>query len=265
MRTARTIRQTHREKAFTIVEILLAIAIFSMVLAAIYASWSSILRGSRIGLTAAAEVQRTRMAVRSLEESLGSAVLYADNPRYYSFFADTGGEYTYLSFVARLPESFLGSGLFPDQPLRRITFLVDSDKNLEMTQTPILQACEMVDHPYTITLAPQVSVFAMEFFDQRRNEWLPQWTLTNQLPRMVRVAIGFGKKDQTPENVTMRIIPLSAVAITRAGPGGVPPTAAMPGNRILPRNNGEAGWTTCLPSTFGTKNDNLTRNPIFPQ
>jgi len=58
MRTARTIRQTHREEAFTIVEILLAIAIFSMVLAAIYASWSSILRGSRIGLTAAAEVQR---------------------------------------------------------------------------------------------------------------------------------------------------------------------------------------------------------------
>jgi len=251
-------------RAFTLVEILLAIGIFAMVMAAIYASWSAILRSTRMGLAAAAEVQRTRVAIRSLEESLGSAILYADNARYYSFFSDTGGDYTYLSFVARLPESFPGSGLFPGQPVRRVTFSVDGDRNLTLKQAPILEACDMVEHPYTINLAPQVTVFAMEFFDPRRNEWLPQWTLTNQLPRLVRVAMGFGDKSKA-EDVTMRMIPLSAVAITRAGPGGVPPSAAMPGNRFMTRTAGEPAWAPCLPPTFGGNSASMTRNPIFPQ
>src|SRR5688500_4560248 len=105
-----------RSPAFTMIEVLLAIGIFSLVIIAIYACWTSIMRGTRVGHTAAAEVQRTRVAIRSLEESLGAAVMYADNPLYYGFYADTAGEYGYLSFVARLPESFPGSGLFPGQP-----------------------------------------------------------------------------------------------------------------------------------------------------
>ena len=99
--------------AFTLVEILLAMGIFSMVIIAIYSSWSAIMRGTRVGLTAAAEVQRTRVAIRSMEEALGAAVMYADNPLYYGFYADTSQNFGYLSFVARLPESFPGSGLFP--------------------------------------------------------------------------------------------------------------------------------------------------------
>jgi prepilin-type N-terminal cleavage/methylation domain-containing protein len=111
--------------AFTLIEILIAIGIFAMVMVAIYSSWSAIMRGSRVALTAAAEVQRTRIAMRALQESLSSCVMYADNSKYYGFFADTGGNFAYLSFVARLPESFPGSGMFPGQPLRRFTLQVD--------------------------------------------------------------------------------------------------------------------------------------------
>lgn len=199
--------------AFTLVEVLLAMGIFSLVIVAIYASWTSIMRGTRVGLTAAAEVQRTRVAVRSLEESLGAAVMYADNPAYYGFFADTAGEFGYLSFVARLPESFPGSGLFPGQPLRRVTFSVDQDKNLLLMQSTLLDVSET---PYTIKLAPKTAVFAMEFFDARMNEWLPEWIATNALPNMVRVAIDFGDKS-SQEKITIRSIPMTAFAITRAG------------------------------------------------
>ena len=37
-----------------------------VILAAIYTSWAAILRGSKVGLTAAAEAQRTRVAVRAV-------------------------------------------------------------------------------------------------------------------------------------------------------------------------------------------------------
>jgi type II secretion system protein J len=202
-----------RADAFTMVEVLLAMAIFSLVIVAIYSSWTAILRGSRVGLTAAAEVQRTRVAIRSLEESLGAAVMYADNPMYYGFFADTSGEFGYLSFVSRLPESFPGSGLFPGQPLRRVTFSVDEEKNLLLMQSSLLSVAEQ---PYTIKLAPKTAAFAMEFYDGRMNEWLPEWIATNALPTMVRVAIDFGDKTSA-ETVTIRSVQLTATAITRAG------------------------------------------------
>ena len=197
------------------VEVLLAIGIFGLVVIAIYSSWSSILRGTRIGLTAAAEVQRTRVAIRSLEESLGAAVMYADNPLYYGFYADTTGDYAYLSFVARLPESFPGSGLFPGQTVRRVTFHVDADKNLLLSQSTLL---DISDKPYTIKLAPKTAVFQLEFFNPRMNEWIPEWIATNALPTLVRVAMDFGDK-KGQESITIRSIPLTAQAITRFGGG----------------------------------------------
>ena len=52
--------------------------ILSLVLAAIFSTWTAILRASKVGNEAAAAVQRTRIAVRTLEESLGSAQAFAE-------------------------------------------------------------------------------------------------------------------------------------------------------------------------------------------
>ena len=77
--------------AFTLVEIMIAIGIFSMVLAAIYSSWTAILRASKTGLDAAASAQRARITIRVLEDSLGSAQSFAANLPYYYFDAENGG------------------------------------------------------------------------------------------------------------------------------------------------------------------------------
>jgi type II secretion system protein J len=231
------------QKGFTMVEILLAVGIFGLVMIAIYSCWSAIMRGTRIGLAAAAEVQRTRVAVRALEESVSGAVMYADNPKYYAFMSDTAAEYAYVSFVSRLPDSFPGSGLFRGQPVRRVTFFVDDQKNLKMSQRTLL---DMSEEPYTITLAPNVRVFAMEFWNPRMNEWIPEWISTNTLPVMMRVAVDFGPSG-TGSDVTIRSIPLNAIAITRVGgnpqggaplnPGGGNP-AVTPGGGGNPRGSG---------------------------
>src|SRR5262245_45511175 len=89
--------------AFTLLEVMIAITIFAMVLIAIYSSWSAILRGSQAGLKAAAEAQRTRVALRAFEESLGATELFLENIRYYAFMADTSGDFAAISFVSHLP------------------------------------------------------------------------------------------------------------------------------------------------------------------
>jgi type II secretion system protein J len=268
-----------RRGGFTMIEIMIAITIFALVMAAIYSTWSAVLRGSRIGLKAATEVQRMRVSVRALEEGIASAVMYVDNAKYYTFATDTSGSTAYISFVARLPASFPGSGLFGDQEMRRVCFYVQ-DGNLMLRQAPLLEATKKIGKPYEIALAPNVTLFDMEFYDGMANKWFAEWVSTNQLPKMVRVALSFSPSTQgrRPETITIRSIPLAGVAITRGGAG----VMGGSGNGLAPnlRNNlgspaarlqggDEDAWdpeNLLLPSTYrsGANFGNKTSNPLFP-
>jgi prepilin-type N-terminal cleavage/methylation domain-containing protein len=208
--------------AFTLIEVMIAVTLFSVVLFAIYSSWLAILRGSKAGLTAAAEAQQTRVALRALEESLSSAQLFMGNLKHYAFFADTSEDFASLSFVARLPYSFPGSGLFAGQTVRRVEFAVEpgtnNQKQLVLKQRPLLEPVDVAPKPYTIVLAPGINRFEIEFLETNKFEWLPEWPFTNQLPKMVRVTMGFGQRSKTstrPEDLTVRNILLSSVAIPR--------------------------------------------------
>jgi prepilin-type N-terminal cleavage/methylation domain-containing protein len=231
------------EWAFTLIEILIAVAIFSFVLLAIYSAWTSILRGSKAGLSAAAEAQRTRMALRAIDEALGAAQLFQGSIQHYWFQAETGGAFAGLSFVSHLPSSFPGSGLFGDQVVRRVTFTVDpGTRQLVLTQIPLLEPPDSQATPYTIMLAPNVSRFELEFMDTNAVEWLTEWIPTNQLPKVVRVMLGFGPTghgSSGPKDVAVQTVFLTSSAIPRTlqlppGRGGAAPAPGAPGRAPIP-------------------------------
>ena len=97
-------RIANRKRGFTLLEILVSIAILGMILLTIYSTWMMILRADRAGKYAAAEAQRERMASRTIEEALSCVQSFNESLQYYGFVADNGDET--LSFVARLPSSF---------------------------------------------------------------------------------------------------------------------------------------------------------------
>lgn len=190
---------TCSRSAFTIIELLVAVAILGTIVTAIYASWTAVLRAAKVGNTAADEVQRIRIARQALEQSLASAVLYAGNPRYYSFLSDTADEkFAFLSFVAHLPDDFPGSGMFPNQPLRRVTFAVQPGTNsgppsLILRQASLLTPTNSpIEESYTLTLTRNLAVFGVEFWSTNIGDWDVEWLQTNQLPKMVRVTLGMG-------------------------------------------------------------------------
>lgn len=237
------------------VEVLLATAILAMVITAIYSSWVAILRSSKVGLSAAAEAQRTRVALRAIEEALSSAQLFLGNIQYYSFYADTSRDFAELSFVARLPASFPGSGMFGEQTLRRVSFSVEPGANgknqLLLRQTPLLEAAEANAKPYTIVLAPSVNLFALEFLDTNRFEWVAEWPYTNRMPKMARVAVSFGEKPSgraKPEDVAIQTVLLSSL--------GIPPQVQFPSGRFggVPGRPGVPGVTPLpVPSVGGNR------------
>lgn len=223
--------------AFTLLEVMIAIAIFAGVMAAIYASWSGIIRGSKAALEATADAQRARVAIRTLEEALTSAVLFSQNVRHYAFVADTGGSFATLSFVARLGASFPGSGLFGEQTVRRVTFEVKNGQSgpneLVLSQKPLLAPPDSDADTYPLTLARNVKRFSVNFWEPRRGEWIDEWKWTNQLPRAVRIELTFGEPTQLgrqAENVFTRTVALPSLAVPPAYQLGAPaPVAPVPG------------------------------------
>ena len=218
-----------RVGAFTLIEIMMAMAIFALVLTAIYAVWTLILKSSKLGMAAAAQVQRERISVRVIEDALISTRSFAADLQHYAFVAENGDEAT-LSFVARLPKSFPRSGKFGDFDVRRLTFSVESKlgsgRQLVLRQNPILMDVDVDEKEHPLVLAKGVNKLRFEFWDVRLNDWVDEWTQTNQLPKLVKVTVQFvepnqhGSYSQRKEEVT-RIVALPSIT--------VPANLQMPG------------------------------------
>lgn len=235
--SARTRLRTGR--AFTILEVLLALGIFMMILTAIYATWMAILKGSRAGQQAAAEVQRSRITMKTLEDAFTSTEYFVANMKHYLFFADTSGDMAAVSLATRLPGSFLGVGRYGDQMVRRVAFFTQAGKDgtaeLMMSQAPILLNTNDSTEAFTITLARDVTLFRMAFYDAQKNEWLDEWKYTNQLPKLVKIALGLGRDKQGKAyDVATTLVALPSVGVAPdvqgatfapplMGPGTLPP------------------------------------------
>jgi len=96
---------------FTLVEILLAMAIFTMLMAALYSTWVLVMKASTVGKRTAAQLQRERIAMQTLENSLTFIQSHQASIDYYLFDVENG-ESPVLSFTAYLPDNFPRSGEF---------------------------------------------------------------------------------------------------------------------------------------------------------
>lgn len=246
--------------AFTLLELMVALGILMMVLGTIYSTWAAILRSKRSADEAALRAQRARLAVRSVEDALRGAQFFQANAGWYSFYADTAGDFAYLSLVSRLPESFPGSGLFGGQVLRRVTFSVEADEQspatLIMRQQPLLLATNLVEEPYPIVLARDVSEFAFEFWDAQTGQWVGEWLQTNQIPRMARFLLGIGQQADAPGapmNFQVATVEIPSLSVPRDLQGAIA-QAAAPGQGGGPGRGGGgmgAGGGGDRPGNFG--------------
>lgn len=217
-----------RRRAFTLIEVMVSIAIFALLVTAVYSTWVLIIKSAQVGQEAAAQVQRQRIAIRTLEDSLTCIQSFQASMQYYTFVVDNGPQ-PQLSFVSRVPDVFPRNGRFGDFNLRRLTFAVepvsDSEKDLVLRQNPILMDVDPEEQATPLVLARNVQDFIVECWDTNQMDWVDTWDDTNSLPPMVRVTLALGS-NLKDKNSTAPVI-----GITReiAIPSGTMPRAAQGG------------------------------------
>ncbi len=194
------------------------------------------MKGSKVALDAAADAQRSRIAMRTLQDSLSCACMYNQNARYYSFLADVDGDFASLSFVARLPKSFPHGGKFGDLEVRRVSFTVedgpDSQKQLVVRQNPLLMEVDKDEQNHPLILARNVKHFDIRYPDPKTGDWVTEWDATNRLPPKVEIVLQLGQLDQfstQPQEPLLAeaVVASQAVRIEWQMGGG---PAALPGN-----------------------------------
>jgi len=252
-------RHPHRNaRAFTLVEAMLAVAILSLVVAAIYSSWTAILRASKVGLDAAAQAQRSRMALQTLEDALTTAQMSVLNAEYYGFVA-RGGDEALLSFVARLPPSFPRSGRFGDLAVRRVIFRVepgpDNDRVLTLRQHPLVRDLDEDEENHPLILARGVRGLDLAFWDLQAGDWTEEWLQTNQLPALVLLKLRLtppGRSSSREEQEVSRVVAVPS--------RGLPPQYQMPRVGVP----GVPGQPQVLPGGPGQPPVIPSPNPVVP-
>lgn len=229
----------HHRRGFTLIEIMMALMIFSLVLAAIYSTWILVMRATQVGQDAAAQAQRQRVALRTIEDSLMCIQSFQASQKYYSFVVENG-ESPRLSFASRLPDIFPRNGKFGDFNLRRLTYSLeagqDGAKNLVLRQSPILMDLDEDEQKYPLILARNVKSFIVECWDTNKIEWADEWLTTNYIPSMVRVGLVLGANTArgggAPDFAVVRAFAMPSGmmpgAVQTGTAGGAPGQAAVP-------------------------------------
>lgn len=246
-------------RGFTLIEIMLALAIFSMVIAAIYSTWYLILHGTRTAQETAAQVQRQRIAIHTIEDSLTTIQSFQASPQYYSFIVENGDE-PLLEFTSRLPDDFPRSGRFGTLNVRRLIFTVEpppnpghtfventGEKDLVLRQFPILTGLDPDEQANPLVLARNVQTFAVECWDTNQEGWVDKWDDTNSIPPMIRVNLVLGGNANSfghtsPTFAVSRLIAVPSQMMPAAvqvpngfngGGGAAPPVNLNVGGRSL--------------------------------
>ena len=226
MSTTRT--TWRRNTAFTLLEVMISIGIFAMVITAIYATWMSIVKGSRAAQKAAASVQRSRIAMNALEASFRSMQLFESNRTNYLFAADTSGDLASVTMVTKLSPAIPGFGVHRGLGVSRITFSPqpndDGSIDLVMTHAPILiDTNNPLTPAYSAVLARDVTSFMVQFWDRQQGQYVDEWLYTNQLPQKVAISLTTGKKvsgSRTPEDLVVREVTVASLGVPLALQGG---------------------------------------------
>jgi hypothetical protein len=235
---------------------MVAVMVFSMVIASIYATWILVMKATAVGQECAAQAQRQRVVLRAIGDALMGVESFQASQRYYWFKLGNGDE-PFLSFVARLPETYARNGKFVgaagghDASSRRVTFSLqtgpDGERDLILRQNAILMDMDQDEQQYPLVLAKNVKTFSIEYWGTNNlndAQWMTEWddTQTNTIPQMLRVHLvlgGFTLHGQNePEFAATRIytVPSQMMpAIVQhgfgAGAGGQPflrPPGAQP-------------------------------------
>ncbi|MBV9010087.1 MAG: hypothetical protein JO354_13125 [Verrucomicrobia bacterium] len=201
----------HRTAAFTLLEITLAVLILSMMSLAIY----RFVQTNIIAMRASAAADAVDARYTGLREMLtqqlqslppGAGALVGDAVRVNDKDRDT------LTWICSAGPGLMtryAPGDFRVDLRLQPHDAKSAQLDLGLLRRPKDDTAIADEHDSFVPLINDVTNLQIRFFDPRLNAWVPRWTDTITLPRLVRISIG-RRDSKVPEEI---VVPLARTAL----------------------------------------------------
>ena len=198
---------------FTLMEVALAVTILSLVVTAVYSTWSAALTAWKRGTAVMESFQRERIVIETLEDLAKSAVFFSSRPDIYKVAGTSTPDMgSTISFVTAsetlLPPSEAGC-----LGLRRVTIGLQRSRSgatyLALANAAAVQEARASEQPVWHVLSADVSGFGVRYRNPRDGTWQDQWEEVNALPSALMFTLAFhGTAAGLPPLVVTRAVEL---------------------------------------------------------
>lgn len=185
-----------RREGFTLIEVLIALAIVSAVIAALYSTFFLSHRAIEAIDDSLVRIQESRNVTDVLKREAESA--FYERGKTYAlfkledkdFYGKQASRLTFTSFSALLPG------------LSKITYSVDEDNGKMILKKKIISAYARSDRAKDVELIEDIEAFTIEA--KYNGRWVKTWDseLTNSMPEEIRITVKIMKRDKEGKSGT---------------------------------------------------------------
>ena len=192
-------RRRSRLRGFTLLELIVALAILAMVAVLIYGAFDSMSRGKKTESIRGDRIRQGREAILRMTRELSAAFLSMHNPqnpalitRTTAFIGQSGGSFDRVDFASFSHRRFEKDAKESDQCEVGYFVLPDPDNSekfdlVRREQTPI--DFEPKKGGVVNVLAENVEAFDLKFLDATTGIWLEQWDSTQVTGQPARLPV----------------------------------------------------------------------------
>lgn len=235
---------------FTLLEVLLAVAVLGMLVTAVYSTWSAALNSWRRGSEATEAFQRQRIVMDALGDLTQSTIFFQQSAALYAFVAKTNpGLGDSISFVTA-SDAYLPPSEAIAAGMRRVTISLEQDQYrrtyLAIVNAPALRPNDDPSLPQlqAHVISMDVSGFSVDYLNPQDRTWSKKWEENQFPPLAVEYTVTFGERDgRFPPIVVTRAVDIPVAAFVAAG------GMAIPGMPIPGVGGGENSTNTNLYKT----------------
>ena len=191
-----------RRTGFTLLELLMALAVFSMAMALAAGAFWGVAKAWARGGEMLEQLHYGEFVMEQLVTALRGAAWFPSKPSAFGFWLEPGAASWVTSGSAFLPlDSPLRNGL------HRVAIGMDSaagERGLVVRAWPHLMD-DMDQRDATPMLASaQVAAFDCEWYDFEMDTWSRKWEETNSLPKLVRVTLTMKRRAEFKEELELQ-------------------------------------------------------------